>query len=261
MRTSELRSAFDTQGHHRTVCWAASSGKARTDGRSAICRRMLCYVIVWRVANRSSKLATSDLFSLLEKSQLTADLREATKVRLLGCERSSGFFKLPQWCPADLATSEVAVAWIGNIDPARCTGGYELDDDGLCHYFAFVPEDMDVTAARIDKRHVLGIDVGLAVRIVAEVVGHRSFGDDDQAVPRVRVPTGTSTPAARPCAGRIDLKALRFSERDSHIFACRSSSIESWTADLLEPSISPKVPLTSVVAVKRSAGVAQTLSA
>ena len=88
---------------------------------------------------------------------------------------------------------KVTVAGICNVDPARRTCRYELDDDGLCHDVAFVAEDMYVITAGIDERHILGVDVGLAIGIVAEVVGHRSFGDDDEAMPRVRVPTGASS--------------------------------------------------------------------
>jgi hypothetical protein len=91
------------------------------------------------------------------------------------------------------AKLEVTVTWICNVDPARCTCRYELDDDGLRYNIAFVAEDVYVIAAGIDKRHVLGVDVGLAVGIVAEVVGHRSFGDDDQAMPGMCVPTGASS--------------------------------------------------------------------
>lgn len=88
---------------------------------------------------------------------------------------------------------EMTVTWICDVDPARRTCRYELDDDGLCYDAAFVAEEVYVIAAGIDKRHVPGVDVGLAVGIVAQVVRHRSFGDDDQAMAGMCVPTGASS--------------------------------------------------------------------
>ena len=52
--------------------------------------------------------------------------------------------------PTNLLSLEVTVAGICNVDPARRTCRYELDDDGLCHDTAFVAEDVYVIAARID---------------------------------------------------------------------------------------------------------------
>ncbi len=95
--------------------------------------------------------------------------------------------------PTNLLSLEVTVAGVCHVDPARRTCRDELDDDGLGYGFALVPEDVYVIAAGIDERHVLGVDVGFAVGIVAEVVGHRSLGDDDQAMPRMCMPTGTSS--------------------------------------------------------------------
>ena len=45
----------------------------------------------------------------------------------------------------------------------------------------------------IDKRHARGVHVRLAFGIVCPVLRHRTRCDDDQAVPRVRVPAGASS--------------------------------------------------------------------
>jgi hypothetical protein len=50
-----------------------------------------------------------------------------------------------------------------------------------------------MVTVRIDKRHALGIDVGLTVTIRVLILRHRSRCDDDQAMPRVSVPAGASS--------------------------------------------------------------------
>lgn len=88
---------------------------------------------------------------------------------------------------------EVAVSWVGDVDSACGTCGDELDRGGLCDAGAFVADDVDVVATVIDKGHVPGVHVGLAVGIGAVVLGHRSLGDDDEAMSGVDVPAGGSS--------------------------------------------------------------------
>lgn len=87
----------------------------------------------------------------------------------------------------------MAVAGIGNINAACCGGGNELNRDGSRRYAAFVTKDVHVVATGIDEPAALSVDVRLAVRIVSVIARHRSFRHNNQAVSRVRVPTGASS--------------------------------------------------------------------
>src|SRR5215470_17637531 len=66
----------------------------------------------------------------------------------------------------------------------------ELDSDVLGDNIALIPDDVCVCATGINKRHSNRIDVRRTGRIVSLIVGQCSGRDDDQAVARVRMPTG-----------------------------------------------------------------------
>jgi len=87
----------------------------------------------------------------------------------------------------------MTVSWVCNVNPPRVICRNELYSDGLCLDSAFVPEDMYVIATKIDKRYSCVVNMRSARGIVTLIVCYRSHSDDDQAVPRVRVPSSAST--------------------------------------------------------------------
>ena len=87
----------------------------------------------------------------------------------------------------------MAVSRICNVNPTRRTGRNELNSYGSCLDSAFVPEDVYVVATGIDKHSPRFVDMLLAVGIMPIIVRHGSGGDDDQAMPRVGVPTCASS--------------------------------------------------------------------
>jgi hypothetical protein len=89
--------------------------------------------------------------------------------------------------------SKVAVSRVCNVNPSWDIGWDELYRDGRRFNSAFVPEDVYVIATGIDKRHSCFVHMRLASVIVSFIVGHRAGRDDNQALSRVRVPTGTSS--------------------------------------------------------------------
>ena len=94
-----------------------------------------------------------------------------------------------------------------DVDPARRICGNKLNSDSFCLNIAFISEDMYVVSTRIDKPHPCFVHMRLAVGIVTFIIRHRSRRDDDQAMPRVRMPAGAS-------AGRPDI-ALHVHVRQS----------------------------------------------
>src|SRR5271155_4084163 len=91
-----------------------------------------------------------------------------------------------------LSWSEVTVPRVCNVNPTRRICRNELDSDGFCLDGTFVPEDVHVIATRIYKRHSCFVHMWFAVWIVPFITRHRSCRDDDQAMPRVRVPACAS---------------------------------------------------------------------
>jgi len=94
--------------------------------------------------------------------------------------------------PSGKSSLEVAVSWGWGVDAAFGALGDELEGDGAGRNGALVSDEVDVVSSMIDEAHALGVDVGSALGIVASVLGHSAFGDDDQAVTRVGVPAGGS---------------------------------------------------------------------
>jgi hypothetical protein len=88
---------------------------------------------------------------------------------------------------------EVAVPRLGNLNPTVGICGNDLDGNSFRLDSAFIPEDVHVVRAGIDKRHPRLVHMWLAFGIVPFIVGHRSGSDDDQAMSRVRMPTGASS--------------------------------------------------------------------
>src|SRR5215469_1268035 len=78
---------------------------------------------------------------------------------------------------------------VWGLNATRLTLGNELDSNGACFDCAFVPNDVHVGPTGIHKCHSLCVDVRRAIGIIAFVVGHRSLGHNNEAVPRVGVPT------------------------------------------------------------------------
>ena len=94
--------------------------------------------------------------------------------------------------------SEMTVPRIYNVNPARCIRRNKLNSDRFRLDIAFVPQDVYVVPTGIQKSHPCFVPMRLAVGIVTFIIRHRSRRDDDEAVPRVRMPTGAS-------AGRQDI--------------------------------------------------------
>ena len=88
---------------------------------------------------------------------------------------------------------EVAVPRIGNLNPALGICGNDLDGNGFRLDSAFIPQDVHVFSTGINKRHPRLVHMWLAFGIVPFIIRHRSRSDDDQAVPRVRMPAGASS--------------------------------------------------------------------
>jgi hypothetical protein len=86
-----------------------------------------------------------------------------------------------------------AVSWGWSVDPPGCARRNELDSDSLCDHVALVSDNVYVAAAVIDKSHSRCVHVGLAVRIVAFISGHRSGRYGNQAMTRMRVPACASS--------------------------------------------------------------------
>src|SRR5215831_10313559 len=97
--------------------------------------------------------------------------------RILSLVVEEGFGSFP---------SERAVPRGCRVNPAGLVGWNELDSHGACRDRAFVADEVHVLATRINKPHPLCVHVGLTFWIMAFVFSHRSGGDDDQAVARVR---------------------------------------------------------------------------
>lgn len=88
--------------------------------------------------------------------------------------------------------SEITVSRVCNVNPLRVTCWNELYGDGLRLDSAFVPEDVCVIPATIDKRHSFFVHMQFAGRVVAFIVRNRSCSNNNQALTRMRVPTGAS---------------------------------------------------------------------
>jgi hypothetical protein len=86
----------------------------------------------------------------------------------------------------------VTVSRVCDVDPPRGICWKELHCDGLCFDSSFVPQDVYMSATGIDKCHPCFVYMRFAGGIVAFIVRHRSGSDDDQAMPRMRVPAGAS---------------------------------------------------------------------
>jgi hypothetical protein len=98
-----------------------------------------------------------------------------------------------RWRQTSPPSLEMAMSWVCNVNSTCLTRRNELDGGGSRHGAAFVPNDVCVIMMGIGKRHVSGIDVGVAVGIVLLILGHRARCDDNQAMPRVCVPAGASS--------------------------------------------------------------------
>jgi|ERR1700733_300455 len=88
--------------------------------------------------------------------------------------------------------SKVAVPRISNVNPTRCIRGNKLNSDGFCLDIAFISQIVYVVPTGIQKSHPCLVHMRLAVGIVSFIVRHRARGDDDQAMPGVRMPAGAS---------------------------------------------------------------------
>ena len=106
---------------------------------------------------------------------------------------------------------EPAVPRICGVNSPHGIRRNQLDGDRACLHRAFVPEIVDVVAARIDKSHPDRVHLRPAAAIVSFIAGHRACGHDDQAMSRMRVPAGARRPAPRRCFARRRPTTLPFS--------------------------------------------------
>src|SRR5580704_17305669 len=95
-----------------------------------------------------------------------------------------------------LCPLEVAIAGVCNFNPTCRTCWNHLDGDGLCFDGAFVTNDMHMISAIIDKPHPCCVHMRLTSGVMPFIVRHCPGCDDDQTIPRMRVPASAS--ARRP---------------------------------------------------------------
>ena len=77
---------------------------------------------------------------------------------------------------------------VGHFDTPQRARRNQLHRDRLRYIRGFIPDEVGMSAAFINKRHSRGVNLGRTRRVVTLVVRNRSCRNDDQAMPGVRVP-------------------------------------------------------------------------
>jgi hypothetical protein len=75
------------------------------------------------------------------------------------------------------------------VDPPGGACWNELDGHRPRLDYVLVPQQVNMVSARIHEAHAHGVHMRRAGWIVSFIGGHRSCGDDDEAVTGVGVPT------------------------------------------------------------------------